>query len=373
MRILFFIDVFSRGGKERRLTELMKILKSSPDFDFELAVMNEDIQFEEIYSLDIRIHFLTRKTKKDLSVIPRLYRICRNFNPDIIHCWDSMTAVYCMPVCKFLGIKLVNGMVTNAPSSDQAVYQKTLLRARITFPFSDVIVGNSRAGLKSYNAPAGKSNIIYNGFNFERLENLADPASIRDQLNIKTKHIVGMVATFSEKKDYRTYFGAAQIILTLRNDVTFLAIGQDTDSEISRSYIKQENHGFFRLLGSKTGIESYINAMDICVLSTFTEGISNSILEYMALMKPVVASSGGGTNEIIEDGKTGFLVRQSDSNELAEKINILLSNEQLRIKMGLAGKTSVQNNFSIEKMVSSYITLYKNLINKRVSGNEDDN
>ena len=52
--------------------------------------------------------------------------------------------------------------------------------------------------------------------------------------------------------------------------------------------------------------------MDICLLSTFTEGISNSIMEYMALGKPVIATDGGGTKEIVDDGETGFLIGQSD-------------------------------------------------------------
>ena len=72
------------------------------------------------------------------------------------------------------------------------------------------------------------------------------------------------------------------------------------------------------MLGIRSGIESLISAMDICVLSTFTEGISNSILEYMALEKPVIATAGGGTNEIVIDNKTGFLIKQSNPEELAE-------------------------------------------------------
>jgi glycosyltransferase involved in cell wall biosynthesis len=61
----------------------------------------------------------------------------------------------------------------------------------------------------------------------------------------------------------------------------------------------------------------------IFVLSTFSEGISNSVLEYMALGKPVIATSGGGTGELVLDNTTGYLIRQSDPEELAEKMELL--------------------------------------------------
>ena len=95
------------------------------------------------------------------------------------------------------------------------------------------------------------------------------------------------------------------------------------------------------------------------MLATFTEGISNAILEYMALAKPVVATGGSGTEELVEDGITGFLVRTSDPLQLAEKLEILLNNEVLRKEMGLAGHERVGKHFSINRMVTEYVNLYK--------------
>ncbi len=68
MKILFFIDVLTSGGKERRLTELMKGLKQRPDFEFELALMSTEINYREVLDLDIPIHYLIRKTKRDFFV-----------------------------------------------------------------------------------------------------------------------------------------------------------------------------------------------------------------------------------------------------------------------------------------------------------------
>lgn len=351
------------GGKERRLTELMKSLRSRPDIQFELAMMTHDIHYKEILELGIDIHFLIRKRKKDFAVFRSFYTLCKNYRPDIVHCWDTMTAVYITPVCKLLHIKLVNGMVVDSPQN-QSIFFQPYLRARLTFPFADIIIGNSNSGLKAYKASPKKSITIYNGFNFERIKNILPKEILRTQFNITTEFVVGMVATFSEYKDYPTYYKAAHKVLSKRQDITFLAIGKDTDSTKSKSYIEKVDSDNFRLIGKQSDIESFVNLIDIGVLSTFTEGISNSILEYMALGKPVIATSGGGTDEIVDDQKTGLLVSTSNPDELAEKIELLIDNPKLRFDMGKSGKERIQRLFSIEVMTEKYLSAYRELLLK---------
>ncbi len=361
MKIFFFIDALNAGGKERRLTELIKGLKANPDIHFELVVMSKDIHYQEILDLGVPIHYILRKTKKDLSVFNKVYKLCKEHHPDCVHCWDSMTSMYVIPAVKLLGIKYVNGMVVDAPRQ-QNVFNKNWLRGKLAFPFSHLIIGNSQAGLSAYRAPGKKSICIHNGFNFSRVEAISDAIQVKEQLNIETPFVVGMVASFSRYKDYRTYFSAAQAILKQRKDITFLAVGEGTDTEEARALVEEPLQKYFRFLGRKSGVESLINAMDICVLATFTEGISNSILEYMALGKPVVATDGGGTNEIIEDGKTGFLVPPRDPRMLAEKLALLIENSELREQMGKAGRQRVQHDFSIERMVNNYIDNYRKIV-----------
>jgi glycosyltransferase involved in cell wall biosynthesis len=227
-----------------------------------------------------------------------------------------------------------------------------------------MIIGNSNAGLKAYRAPDNKSICIYNGFNFKRTEGVADMSIVSKELEIESPYIVGMVASFSIYKDYKTYYKAAEILLSKRKDITFLAIGDHTNSDPSKKLLNGSTGNHFRLLGRRPDVESLVNMMDVCVLSTFTEGISNSILEYMALAKPVVATDGGGTGEIVKDGETGFLVDPEKPEELAEKIELLLNNKGLREKMGEAGQQRVKDIFSIDNMVEKYIFHYRKLLEK---------
>jgi len=101
------------------------------------------------------------------------------------------------------------------------------------------------------------------------------------------------------------------------------------------------------------------------------EGISNSILEYMAMGKAVIASLGGGTNEIIEDNRTGFLINPSSPQELSEKIELLINNLELRRMMGIAGKQRIEDYFSINSMVNKFIQVYKNFLLNSAAVNQE--
>ena len=354
MKILFFIENLLSGGKERRLLELLKGLNSSADYSFELVLIRKEVHFVDVFELGFKIHFIERRySKKDPTLLYKFYKIAKNFNPDIIHVWGSMTAFYAIPAKKILGIPMINNQIADINSK-----RRTGLLNKVTFTFSDFILANSRAGLLSYNVPVNKSTVIYNGFNFNRLENLADYDIMRSKFNIKTKFVVGMVAKFHPKKDFRSYILAAQIVLKQMEDVTFLCVGRG-DTKPYKALISPEYLDRILFLGKQDDIESIVNICDIGVLATYTEGISNSIMEFMALKKPVIATDGGGTKELIENNKSGFLFKPEDKKALAAKILFLLKNREKAIEMGNIGKGIINNKFSIDQMISGFVEIYK--------------
>src|SRR5262249_16906176 len=105
-------------------------------------------------------------------------------------------------------------------------------------------------------------------------------------------------------------------------------------------------------------LESLINLFDVGVLATFTEGISNSIMEYMALSKPVVATDGGGTKELVLEGETGFLVPAGDAAALAARLDALLDDARLATRMGLAGRARLLAAFDLSSLVEKHRAVY---------------
>ena len=369
MKILYIIDSLTAGGKERRLVELIKGLKDYSDIQCELATMSKDIHYQYVFKQDIRIHYLIRKWKKDPKILFKLYKLCKAFKPDIIHSWGSMPSVYAFPIAKILKIKFINAMISDAPLKLK-VFSKAWIRSKLTFLFSDIILSNSNAGLKSYNAQKRKSYCIHNGFDFDRIEKIEDKETIRTKFGIATDKLIGMVASFSERKDYKTFILTAQNILLRQNDVTFLAIGDGENLPYCRGLVKSEYKEKIKFLGKQKDVESIVNVFDIGVLATnkevHGEGISNSIMEYMALGKPVITTNSGGTNEIVIDGETGFLVKNGSVEELSSKIEYLLDNEKIASNMGEKGKRRIKQEFNLYKMTNSFVSLYKRLLNQRI-------
>ena len=368
MKILFFIDSLLAGGKERRLTELLKELKKDPSINFELVVMNKEIHYKQVIDLAIPIHYLVRKTKKDFSVFRQFYKLCKVYNPDIVHCWDSMTAFYAIPACKLLGIKLVNGLVVDTPVT-KGISNKHWLRARITFPFSNLIIGNSNAGLAAYHASPGKSACVYNGMDFGRFENLKEPSAVLQDIfgdAAEELFIVGMVAAFEDRKDYQTLIKAAKYLIANYENIRFLLVGDGSNLNEIKSSVSPLLLDKIIFLGKRSDVESLINIFDVGILLTNSkvhgEGISNSLIEYLASGKPAIATRGGGTDEVIIDNRNGFLIDPESEKELVGKIEILMEKKNLRNQLGNYGYQVAHEKFDLKIMTDNYIEIYKNLI-----------
>lgn len=360
VRILYFVDGLSAGGKERQLVELLKFITAQRFVEAELVLMSPEVKYPEVLNLGIKVHYLVRRRRKDPLIFLRLYQICVSFRPHIIHTWDSMTSCYAAPVAKLLGLALVNAMIHDAPQRI-APLTKLWIRSKITFPFSDIVVANSHAGLLAYKAPLAKSICIFNGFDQNRLLRMVDQDIVRSYFSIATPKVVGMVASFSDLKDYDTFLVVARKVLATSDDVTFLAVGQGKHFERCRSLVEPQYRQTIRFLGWQENVESIMNIMDIGVLATYTEGISNAIMEFMALGKPVVATDGGGTKEIVVDGETGFLVPPRDAAQFASRVTELLSDPGKSKDFGIRGRDRVLELFSIEAMGNQFMHLYGRL------------
>jgi glycosyltransferase involved in cell wall biosynthesis len=228
--------------------------------------------------------------------------------------------------------------------------------------FSNVILSNSKAGLEAYEITSPKAKVIWNGVRLERFEKTYDKLKKREELNIRTKFILVMIAAFSELKDYDLFLDVAKGIAELRSDVTLIGVGDGHEFVRIRKRITDEGIHNVILTGKQKDVESIIAASDVGLLCTYSEGISNFIIECMALQKPVISTDiTGASKEIILEGKTGYCIRRN-ANEIVILINSLLDNESLRTSMGKTGKERIYEHFSIERMGKEFELLYENTL-----------
>ena len=359
MKILFFIDNLGYGGKERRLLELLKGLSNNSNFELHLVLVKNEVVYKEIYQTKVNIHLAVRENlKKDPRVFIKFYKIVKLIKPDLIHVWGNLEAIYALPAKLLLNIPMINSQIANAYDHFPKV-----LNHKLSFPFSDLIIANSNAGLKAYNAPLHKSKVIYNGFDFKRLEKMRDKNEILENLGIKTLFVAGMVASFAARKDYTTFMKAINLVIEQNTDISFLCIG-DGDFMPYQNLLDIGSTEHVIFLGHQQDVESIMNICDLGILTTFTEGISNSILEFMALGKPVIVAGGGGCVELVTDNVNGFILKSGDYIELANRILFLMSNLNTLGSFGIESKKIVENKFSMDKMTANFECEYENLLSK---------
>jgi glycosyltransferase involved in cell wall biosynthesis len=367
MRVLHVIDSLVGGGKERQFVELLKGLKREPDIDCHAVVMSDVIEYDAFHCLGLPATILPRQGRYDFSIFSRLHAVMRGFRPDIVQSWNSMCSIYAAPLAKLAGAKFVDGFV-RAAADNRTLRDPDYFRSRLTLPLTDMVVGNSRAGLAAYAIPARKGLCIYNGFDAARIGELFTPETVRQALRIETPYVVGMVATFSHWKDYDTYFEAAQRLCTQRDDVTFVAIGSGPNFADYQARLPQAQFPRLRLLGRRADVESIVSILSVGVLTsnqdTHGEGISNAIMEYMALGKPAVATDCGGNAELILEGETGYLIANRDIAGLIDRIDRLLGDQALASRMGEAGRRRIADAFSLERMTAAYAALYRELLTR---------
>lgn len=357
LRVLHVIDNLGPGGKERQLVEILKGFEVQRGCESLVVSMTEGVFYPELLALhNVSLRTLIRRSRKDWRAFLDLYRMVREFVPDVIVAWDHMTAIHAIPAARLAGVALVNAMIRDAPTR---LGWKAWSRARLSFPWSDFIVANSQAGLDAYGVRGPHAQVIHNGIDTGRLDTLEDPAAVRRRLGLGEAMVVGMVSTFRPWKDQPTLVRAARQVLQRRSDVVFVFIGDGETLAACRALVAPDEAGRIRFLGGcASGLESIVNVFDIGVLATFTEGIPNAVLEYMALAKPVVATDGGGTRELLVEGETGFLVPPRDATRLAERLTTLLDDAALRQRLGQAGRARALTHFSLERMASQYRALY---------------
>jgi glycosyltransferase involved in cell wall biosynthesis len=113
------------------------------------------------------------------------------------------------------------------------------------------------------------------------------------------------------------------------------------------------------LPGSRDDIPQLLRSLDVFVLGSLREGISNTVLEAMATGLPVVASASGGNLELIEDKATGRLVKPASSEELAAVLLDYARDEKLRAAHGRAARARAEREYSLDRMLTDYQSLYR--------------
>jgi glycosyltransferase involved in cell wall biosynthesis len=181
-----------------------------------------------------------------------------------------------------------------------------------------------------------------------------------------TSILIGALGNLRPEKNLETFLLAARSIVDAIPSIEFLVIGDGPAANQLKQLandlrLSQSVH----FLGERPDVPDLLAALDILVMSSYTESFPNAILEAMAMGKPVVATNVGGIPEVVEEGQTGFLIPARDPKAIAERVLSLCRDSARRLQMGRAARARVESNFTVQAVTAKLETIYFRSLRER--------
>jgi sugar transferase (PEP-CTERM/EpsH1 system associated) len=359
---------FDYGGLENGV---VNVINRIPEEQYRHVViaLTEATEFAYRLREGVTVRTIGKRPGKDFGAYVRLYRLLREIRPDIVHTRNAGT-MDCALVAFLAGVPVrihgEHGWDKFDPDGTRRKY-RWFRRALAPFVTRFVTVSDDlrRWLIGNVKVRAEKVLHICNGVDIERFQprNSEDKAVLPARLTRDAGVVVGSVTRFSEIKDplnlVEAFIAIRSRHLAGEPNLNLVMIGDGDLLEAARSRIRDAGlEDVCWLPGSRDDIPELLRAMDVFVLGSLREGISNTVLEAMASALPVIATKTGGNPELVQSGENGLLVASGDSDELARAILDYVHNEKRRLDHGTASRDRVISAFSIQRMVGAYRDLY---------------
>jgi L-malate glycosyltransferase len=370
-RVLHLINSFETGGTERQAVEFLKNVDRKR-YDIRVAALrNEGSLYQEIagsFPTIAEFRFKNFYSRSAATQLRRLIRYLRTEEIDILHAHDFYAGLIGGMAGRLAGVRTIAAQ-RHLKLSDRSAHR---WGTRAIHRMADRILVNSEA-IRDYivrqdGADARKIVVVRNGISSS--SDLRSAGTLRGnarealclELDIPDHaKLVGVVARLQPVKGHRFIIEAAERVIAGEPDARFVFAGDgplrnELEEQAQRLGIRE----FVHFLGERTDVSRLMNAFDLLALASIHEGLPNAVMEAMAAGVPVIATAVGGTLELIEHRKTGYLVEPANSSSLAAGILFALG-DLSRDAIAAAGRRHVLSRFGIERMVDEVQALYDEL------------
>ncbi len=346
IKLAIVISSLGGGGAERQCVNFMKYLTRHYTFDIHVIIYNDRTDYLPD-DARITLHRVQRKPGDFFRSIRQIRRLLRQIKPDIVHSYLPFPSMLTA-----LSVSRHSWYVADFYRTVRPIKfpSKEWLSQQLVHRIANVVVSNTEAALQFHGKDRSpKTLFIHNGFDSSRIK---PSESNSDEIRVV------FLSRIDDPKDIPRYIELARKIRAIRPNVTFICAGDGS----KREYYMQQSQDLLgngiEFPGRIHDVESFLSACDIGILLNFSsgaaEGLSNSIMEYMAYGMPVIATNRGGTSELVIDGETGYLMGDDD-DDLFEKTLRLIDQPELRKKLGQNGRDRILTEFSIKTMTESYL------------------
>lgn len=366
-RVLHLTTHFNTGGITSYIKFLTKEMRKMP---YEFFVGSSGGSQEEMLTEQgVKCLRLNIRTKSELSpklyaAIPKLLNFIRREKIDLIHAHTRVTQVLSWWLQRISGIPYV--------STCHGFYKRRFGR-RLVPAWGNHVISISKpveeSLMKDFGVKKEKVSTIFNAIDIEDLSKKygeKHPDHIRKELNIEENNkVIGIVARVVEDKGHEYFLrAAAKLVLNSFPDVKILIVGEGPYMKQTQELVKRLKLGkFVRFLGNVNDITYALAVIDVFVLpAIWREGFGLSIIEAMAVSKPVIVTNIWSLNELVQDRVNGLLVEPKDVDDLADAIEELLVDKALYDRVSKNGAEMVRREFSIAYMAERVDTLYQRIL-----------
>ncbi len=367
INILYIIDELNIGGTENQLLTTIESLNRDK-FTPHLVCLRESKYYTRC-NIECRKHVLGVTSLSSLNGLHKLLQLVlylKKHKIDIVQTYFFDSNLFGVIAARMACVR----KIISCRRDMGFWYSPRLLRVlRCLNLFVDRFLVNSIAIkeniAKTEFVPEQKIDVIYNGIFLERFKNKKnDPDKIREKYGIsKGDFIVGIVANLNRPvKRVDVFLRAAAGVLDNKKNVFFVIVGggnlEKSLDALARSLGIREKVIF---TGIQKDILPFLSVFDLGVLTSDSEGFSNSILEYMASGLPVVCTDSGGSRELVKNEQNGFLVPVSAHKTMADRILTLLDDSDIQLKMSEKNLKTVQS-FSWDSIIRLTEKYYSDII-----------
>ena len=370
VRVSFMIDDLSRAGTESQLLALIRGIDRRAVVPSLVLLNGEGDLSRSLEPADcpiLRLSVTKLLGVKAVSAAKRLRAFWREFRPDVAQIYFHDSAYFGVPLAKLCGVKRVVRVRNNLG------YQQTRkhrVLSRFIRLWVDGVLTNSEVGRDAITAmdrmPAGRVTVIENGVDLERYSQtgwatLGESGIGTDSRRESATLIVGCVANLRPIKNIDGLMRVAVRVLERFPNVRFEVAGDgEQRAELEKLHAALGLGEGFVLRGSVSDVPAFLRGVDVTVLPSHSEGMSNAVLEYMAAGRPVVATGVGANPKLLGDG-CGVLVSPGDEAALASALAELLSDPLRRATLGAAGRAKVEAEHSRAAMLRRFERFYSDL------------
>lgn len=360
VRVMHLVYSFGYGGMEVGVAKLSNAIDPA---SVAVSICSGKPSDALKYRLRPEVKFfeLNRKPGNDPRLIWRLYRLLRRERPHVLHTHGWATLLEGLTAARLAGVPAVlhgeHGTLELRPLN-RRLQRWGWRRATAIMAVSSRLAERMES---SIGFPADRIRVIRNGVDIVRFTPALREHARASLGAAPDELIVGTAGRLVPVKDQATLLRSWALLrqrgLRFRGVLVGKGVLRDELESLARA-LELDNVEF---LGNRTDIETVLPGMDVFLLSSVSEGLSNTIQEAMASGVAVVATHVGGADELVVPEQTGLLVPASQPDAMAAAQARLLNDDALRRAMGLAGRARAEQVFALEHMVGHYTNLYLEL------------